>query len=274
MLVTGKIFICSECEKYITIEYEGGPLYTQIGDSSVYYQLEISEKIGQPNSKPEEEGFFLYDIGICSNCFEKACGHDALESNVKFFDLIDLISIKKNEYLDQISKLILDLSAKIISNLNIKDIESAIDGNFDRDFGDKYALPSKKKKLFNAFWNKNKDNFAQYVLTLLLLEDNIKQEIMKWDEFSGPVIEDLKSILRTGHKIYTIKNTEETENLNDYICAETTVRTPVDFSIKEKFYFEFEIEDENIDDFADIKCLISLDESCSILIREKLEILY
>ncbi len=69
MTVRGKIFICSQCEKSLTIEYQGGATMTQIGDMEVYRQQELSQQLGQPSAYPESEGYYLYDIGLCAECY-------------------------------------------------------------------------------------------------------------------------------------------------------------------------------------------------------------
>jgi len=66
MPVKGKRFVCSECGKIVQIEYEGGVKMTQVGDMEVYRQMQLSEYFGT-QSEP-----YLYDIGLCFQCYERS----------------------------------------------------------------------------------------------------------------------------------------------------------------------------------------------------------
>ncbi len=69
MLVSGKQFICENCKKVVLIEYKDGAQMTQIGDDNVHKQMELSQQFGQINDNPNQDGYYLYDIGLCSDCF-------------------------------------------------------------------------------------------------------------------------------------------------------------------------------------------------------------
>ena len=80
MVVSGKQFMCSDCEKIVQIEYEGGAQMTQIGDLSVMEQIQLSEQFGS------EFDSYLYDIGICNECFDN---EKELKRSNEIFKLID-----------------------------------------------------------------------------------------------------------------------------------------------------------------------------------------
>jgi len=79
--VRGEIYICKECESKIQVEHGGGPQMTQVGDDNVYVQHELSKRLGQPLTNPEEEGYYFYLPGSCESCFNKS----TVEHKRKYF---------------------------------------------------------------------------------------------------------------------------------------------------------------------------------------------
>ena len=68
--ICGKISICPECEKTVQVEYNKGRAHlTQIGDLRIEQQIELFEEKGQSKDNPNVEGYYQYDISICSNCY-------------------------------------------------------------------------------------------------------------------------------------------------------------------------------------------------------------
>ena len=248
--VVGKIYRCSECQKSIRIEYQDGARLTQIGDWNVTSQLELSKKLGQPNDNPDENGYYLYDIRICIDCFNK-------QNGVLDNDKLETIGQINNDLLERREKTVADIEEltpgildDIISPLTLTDVENIIGGSVDPSFGDKHATPKKRKRLINEFLDQHRDKFAEFFRRKAWQESDIQQIVKGYNALAEPAMKKLKKLIPTDTPFYIAKHTNAAENLNDLICYEHTIRKPVDESPDHVFVFEQEIDEEMLfDDF-------------------------
>ena len=86
--ICGKITICPECEKTVQVEYnKGGDRLTLIGDPRTpEQQIELCKEKGQSKDNPNIEGYYQYDISICSNCYNSLINkntHNVPDKNIK-----------------------------------------------------------------------------------------------------------------------------------------------------------------------------------------------
>ena len=131
LLVAGKIFVCQKCQKLITIEYEGGALLTQIGDENVMQQSEYSQHMKQPNSNPDEQGHFLYDIGLCTSCYHVQNSRSDQLKNEEIFEITNSITTSNEEAKAAILEVLPGLLKGIASEMTIDDVSSAVNGSID-----------------------------------------------------------------------------------------------------------------------------------------------
>jgi len=122
LLVRGKIFICENCNREIKIKYKDGAQFTQIGDINIYTQLEYSKKLGQLCKNPDEEGYYLYDFGICENCIHKILSKEAFEANMKILELIHQLFTLKNIVFQKLNEIIENNKEAIFNNIDYKKI--------------------------------------------------------------------------------------------------------------------------------------------------------
>lgn len=238
MLVTGKIFRCAECQKTVQVDYEGGPLETQIGDMAVSRQLEYSEHFGQPSADPYEEGFYLYDLGACQECYEKLVSADDKERYAQIFDLISTIEAERSQAIDAVSDVAADAIKSVALGLTLLDISKAIGSPVDARLGDKHATVGKKRRQIRGFVQDYSNRIQPYILEKAFADGPIRQIMEQYREETKHSISQLSSLLDlTIGKSFVEKHTNATESLNDYIISRYTVRYPVDDAIDEVFYY-------------------------------------
>lgn len=254
MPVAGKIFVCAECQKKVPIDYVGGSLETQIGDMAVNRQLEYSEHLGQPSANPYEEGFYLYDIGVCGECYEKMDSPENRERYEQIFHSLDEIQAERNQALQAISFIAEDTIGSIASGLTLQDIGSAVGSPIDASFGDKHAAATKKQRMITGFVQNYSNRIQPYILEKAFAEGPIHQILEQYRGETKPLTNQLTSLLGlTQGKGYLQKHTNAAENLNDYIISDMTVREPVAGAIDEIFYYPVEYDVPELMQFLAIR---------------------
>lgn len=254
MLVAGKIFVCPECQKTVQVDYEGGALVTQIGDMEVMRQLEYSEQLGQPNADPDEEGFYLYDFGVCGACYENLASAENRERYEQILHLLDKIEAERSQAIEAISLIAEDAIRSVAANLTLEDISAAIGRPVDATLGDKHATAAKKQRLITGFVQDYSNRIKPYILNKAFAEGHIKQRMKQYREETKHSISQLSSLLDiTQGKSFVQKHTNAAENLNAYIISNETVRYPVDDAIDEVFYYPIEYDVPELMQFLAIR---------------------
>lgn len=238
MLVAGKIFRCTECQKAVQVEYEGGALVTQIGDMAVSRQLEYSEQLGQPSADPYKEGFYLYDFGVCGSCYENLASAEDRERYGQIFHLISTIEAERSQAIEAVSDVAADAIKSVALGLTLLDISKAIDSPVDARLGDKHATVGKKRRQITGFVQDYSNRIQPYILEKAFADGPIRQIVEQYREETTSSISQLSSLLDvTQGKSFLQKHTNATESLNDYIISRYMVRYPVDDAIDEVFYY-------------------------------------
>lgn len=257
MLVTGKIFLCNVCQKRLKVNYEGGALYTQIGDNRIMQQQDIADSYKQPNPNPNEEGYYLYDIGLCENCWEVQVdgGQKSMfEEIVKIMNTN--VALRDNTILI-IEEMLPNLTENIACAMTIEDVKSAIATPIDLTLGDKHATLSKRQKLCKSFAQHHRDALENYIIDKSWMDSDIKEVVDNYNNAAQPLHDRLKKLIGKSRILYYSKETNAAENLNGYILAETTVRKPVEGSPDELFLFEQEMEADDVVEMFDISSSIT-----------------
>jgi hypothetical protein len=254
MLVTGKIFRCAECQKAVQVDYEGGPLETQIGDMAVHQQLECSEHFGQPSADPYEEGFYLYDLAACQDCYENLVSVEDKALYAQIFDLFNKIETEREQAIEAVSLMAKDTVGSVASNLTLQDISKATGTSVDDSLGDKHSTATKMRRLITGFVQDHSNQIEAYILEKAFSESPIKQIIDQYRDETMQPIGQLLSLLDINHgKSFRPKHTNAAENLNDYIITSATVRCPVDDAIDEVFYYPLEYDVPNLKQYLELK---------------------
>lgn len=254
MLVAGKIFVCVECQKAVQVEYEGGASVTQIGDMEVMRQLEYSEQLGQPSAEPYEEGFYLYDFGVCDECYGNLASTEDRERYEQIFHLLGKIETERSQAIEAISIIAADAIGSVAVNLTLQDISAAIGSPVDATLGDKHATEAKKRRLITGFVQDYSNRVEPYIQKKAFAEGRIKQSMKQYREEIKLSKSQLSSLLdMTKGKSFVQKHTNAAENLNEYIITSETVRYPVDDAIDEVFYYPVEYDVSELMQFLAIR---------------------
>lgn len=254
MTVVGKIFVCPECEKTVAVDYVGGPLATQIGDMAVAQQLEYSEHLGQPNTDPYEEGFYLYDFGVCGACYENLASAKDRKRYEQIFHLLGKIEAERSQAIDAVSDVAVDAIKSVALGLTLLDISKAIGSPVDARLGDKHATVDKKRRQISGFVQDYSNRIHPYILEKAFADGPVRQIVEQYREETKHSISQLSSLLDiTQGKSYVQKHTNAAENLNAYIISNETVRYPVDDAIDEVFYYPIEYDVSELMHFLAIR---------------------
>jgi hypothetical protein len=273
LLVSGKSFRCESCKHTIQVEYEGGAALTQIGDYRVSLQQEYSKEFGQPNDNPETEGYYLFDIGVCQECYQNNIflkDQSTEQNKQKLLSGYDDLISKKDAFVEENLELFTKFISEKIETFSLDNINIIAGKDFDPDLGDKYASPKKKKGLFNAYFQQNiRDRVVPYFLKCAFNDPDISQIVLnhnksskkQWKTLRKPFSEKIISI-----HVPTLIS--QAENLNDYIQCESTVRCPTKDTPNVNFYHKVELSLNN-----DIKSdfLISKKDILDSIIYEYVE---
>ena len=195
MTVRGKIFICSQCEKSLTIEYQGGAQMTQIGDMEVYRQQELSQQLGQLSADPEREGYYLYDIGLCAECYTDVSREINSDREKKVFSLIDSLNEKKKSYLDDIEEIISSISMKLIYQWDLNMLQSILGKKLGALLNDKHMAKSKREKQIRDLLRKRHFNLESSIIEEAFQNEAIQKLIADYEESTYSELSQLKKLL-------------------------------------------------------------------------------
>lgn len=262
LCISGKRFLCVNCEWTILVEFDGGALMTQIGDHNILAQVEQYKKLDmQPNPDPMKNGFYLYDRTLCPNCYAEYKRNNALfvEENEKLLEIINELSQQKDVELKSIkSDVDFDRTIdKLINEISIREIDNII-GFSSLSSLDKHQTVLKNikhlKKIIKEKRGLIDEKFAKYCLDSCMIHERVKQ-------FNKLVAgDDLLSKYQGKRIIFIPKQIKQPENLNNYVQTDYTVRTPKSDTPSMSVYYKYEIELQEIryrlqiqkDDYEDI----------------------
>jgi hypothetical protein len=254
LLVSGKIFICSECNRSVKVNYKEGALPTQIGDIEITHQLELSSEIGQPNSDPNEEGYYLYDIGMCEKCYFSLIDESERKRSSEISRCIHGIITARDERINAFSSLNPTLFEDVVSKITLAEICSALSEDIASLTGDKHDSISKKQRLKKAFIHKYKSEIESYILNKCWSEPCALVIVERFNTATKALMKALKIAIGSNNLFCISKRTNATESLNEYITAYTTIREPLNESPNESFYFNREVDLAELLDLVKIKC--------------------
>jgi hypothetical protein len=227
MLVSGKVYFCTKCQGHIQVEYEGGALETQVGDSVIDEQSVLLDEFAQPNVNPETDGYYLYEKIICEDCFVKL-GIDETDAK-RLMVLLDEVDATINHVVAQV--------CAVFQNPTPHDLKEFIGESAFKELSGQTMLPARKKRKINeAFqdWHCS-DNF---------LSRRIEAELEKLPK-PLPQANLKKFAMKLRKQYLTVfvkKNICEAENINPFIQSEHTVRVPLPNTPMVTVIIEGEIE--------------------------------
>lgn len=245
MLVRGKKFICNKCGKVTLVEYQGGALMTQIGDIEIMKQEHIAKELGE--NQNGENGYYLYDIGICENCYKTKIN----KSIQNRCERVDALLQELQENLELLEKTFYENLPKVRDiikwNEMAKELEIDTDSLIDRR-----ENKSKKRTPLKTYIHNNADKLTYYIVKKTFEIPEVENFTANYLNKKNAIISEIDklfrkdSFFRFNNICYYFKDTTKAENLNSHFLADTTIRVPRDDSPSEKFYFEYEINIESI----------------------------
>jgi len=231
MLVSGKRFVCTECNHTVEVHYEGGTLMTQIGDFEVMRQMQIQEELS-------DEGAYLYDFGLCTVCYEQNLPQELKDRVVQIDLLIDKLGEHYNTVREKIAKHFEELLTKVEENLSFEDLSEITGGLNLETFIDTRQHKGKRRSPLKDFLREYSEEIEHAMLQKVWREVSIHSVTRQYTQETHNIFKQLNDILSMDNSYYYHKDTDNTENLNDYIMTDTSVRVPVEGSASERFYYE------------------------------------
>jgi len=220
------------------VEYEGGSIPTLIGDEEVENQLRYSEQFGQVEGDPTKNGYFLYDFGICRNCYNSLITSDHKKYSAITMNHRAEIQIAKQKCYQLMLNEVYSAIPSVINQVTYGTILSITNEEVHEE--DEHAIKSEKrtKKRVNSYWHKYKDKLVTFYVELLIavyvnrtLVNYVNDASSLLDSYSKKVVN-----LPFFNSILIEKNVCEPENLYNYIVCNESTRFPVPETPNALFY--------------------------------------
>ena len=240
MVVGGKTFICRECGHRVSVDYKSGAMMTQIGDFEVMRQQEIAEELNE-QQKPDERGFYIYDFGLCTSCYEKTALKPQRVRNNKLNELFEQLDILHASSTEDINIAFTEALEQVKKNLTRDDISNAVGGLDDNILEDNRQHKGKRKSPMKSFVHTNSEELERYILKKVWKIDKIKLTVEQYKEASNKILDEMMKHLEKSKVYYLSKRVDTSENLNEFIVTDTSIRVPVEGSSSETYYYEMEI---------------------------------
>jgi hypothetical protein len=244
MFVKGKVYICEKCGYRLYVDYIGGSLYVHISDIEIMRQLEIAKELNEQQS--QEDGFYLYDIGICQNCYDKL--DEIVKTNsIKFIELISKVEEKHNQTYSILEKEIENFVKEAPNILKWEDISKAIERDVNiEELIDRRPIKSKKRSPIRRFIHQNAHQLSNYIIDYFLNTPNTIEILDNYKNSLAPILDEIKKIIKETPTIYISKLTNVPENLNPVMVTDMSVRVPVENTKEELFYYPIEVNFDRI----------------------------
>ncbi|MDP3114394.1 MAG: hypothetical protein Q8M98_06415 [Candidatus Cloacimonadaceae bacterium] len=262
--VKGKLFVCINCDKKLKVEYEGGNLSTLIGDDEVSNQLNYSEQFGQIESDPNKDGYYLYDFGVCSNCYNNAVSSDHKKYSITTIEHNANVQRAKqqcyqlvlNEVFSAIPAVIDQVTYETIVSLTNEEIHSA---DVHAKISDKHV-----EKRVKSYWHTYKDKLVSSYVELMIAMYVNRTIVSYVNEVSSLLDSYSKKVIKLPfyNSILIEKKVSGPENLNNYIESPETTRFPVSETPYDVFYNQinyglFSLYEDSKIDYDDIVSICS-----------------
>lgn len=218
--IRGEKIYCKECGECVTIEYEGGPQMTHIGDMEVYEQMEASKEL-LPDYDAEKHGYYFIRVAVCSKCKNN-------EKKVFDYDYILFRYMDKYNELEELKENMLEEMVRYISKNLSEDMLREIDAGAYEELKQKkhFGIRKEKVRIGEEYVRRAKRNIYPYMQKQFNKDERL---IKLADELRQLELEAETEVIkywRSGLKGYCKISTTQPRNLNSYICYDATIRTP------------------------------------------------
>jgi hypothetical protein len=248
MLVTGKIYQCTNCGNHIQVEYENGAVMTQVSDEVCFQQSEMLDEFEQPNANPDTDGYYLQEKVTCEECYIKSGFNES--DGGRLMALFDEVDKAANLIVGQVLAKFGNMTQEDMKDIfaiyanraasekmTKEDLKDFYAKDAYKDLDSTITLPSRKQEILNVVLqrlHKWGDCFYRYLPKRIAAELN---------ELSKPrpdaKLKEFALQLKPDHlTVFIPKPIWEAENTNPYIQYEHTVRVPLSSTPKQFVYFE------------------------------------
>jgi len=252
MMVSGKIYHCTECENCVIINYEGGAQQTFIGDMEIWRQSALSDRYESLLSKLKRlicgsYEHYLHEEAICESCYKKKEFPDrAIEEFNALFSSLGSISSIISELVEFINARKKVIIAGYCSSLEFKKVREIDEAAFDEAFGD---LKKPFRKVVNSFITSAAPSIRSFFLNLIMLDHEVQ---LAYATATSRVSEHFSAALSMSHlcgkPYYSFTNIYSPENLHYLLMTDQSVRSPETVSDKPiYFYYQCEFNKANFE---------------------------
>lgn len=259
--IRGENIHCKVCDANIKIEYEGGMQFTQIGDINVEIQKKLNEHFMPCNYDYDEDGYYFHSFGICKDCIEKeyksSDEYVLLENDHIIFRYEEEIDRIKSEIefwaFNAFKDYFKDITVDRLKDINYKE--------FSRISNTKtFGIKKEKRYLSQSFVKKSEnsilENYRQYILN----SEKYKKLYEEGKKFNRENTQKVLEWKDTKAHVYRQIDYEGLYNLNDYICAPTTVRKGTGSTQDIEFYDDpLEINAEKLNNLLEDEAKFTLE---------------
>ncbi|PVE42856.1 hypothetical protein [Limnohabitans planktonicus] len=214
MLVAGKIYHCTDCNKEIRIDYEGGAQVIQVSDAVIEQQNSLLELFPQPHAEPHKYGYFIHADAICEHCTKiYESQQTKLDRMREVFDLLDGIELAKQSVANDIHT--------SFSTFSDEDIQAVIGAEAFKELVSPHMNLHRKRRYINQLFQKwyCTDNFIKSII-------NENKEKIKSAIRDVGLQEWIAEFKKQEVVLHSPLKTWEPENLNPYIRSSATMAFP------------------------------------------------
>ncbi|MCR4693175.1 MAG: hypothetical protein K5664_04770 [Firmicutes bacterium] len=234
--IRGEKIYCEKCGECITIEYEGGPQMTQIGDMEVYEQMEVSKEL-LPDYDAEKYGYYFIRVAVCSKCKSKR--KKVFDDDYILFRYMD----KYNE-LEEFKENMLEEMVKYIRKNLSEDMLREIDADAYEELKQKkhFGIKKEKVRIAEEYVRRAKRNIYPYMQKQFNKDERLIRLADELRQLEPEAEAEVIKYWRSGLKGYCKISITQPRNLNPYICYDATIRTPKEKTGNVDMYDDVELD--------------------------------
>lgn len=246
ILVCGSLFICTNCQKKVRVEYNGGAWRTQTGKWSADRRRERSAEYGQPAAMPDDGGRYQSYFGLCEDCYRTVvCENDRRRAE-QALQTLKKVATKREGVLIKVGKFCSKKFPECISNLNADGISVAIKKPFDPYFGDKYASAAKRNRLLRSFMHQYIGALEKYLVGVILEYPQMRDVMGSYAEETMEPMNRITAYFSAHPYFYREEQTKVSALQNMIHLITTATLFPVAGKPDQLFYTKVEVDQNEI----------------------------
>ena len=232
LLIRGKMLHCEECGAQQAIEYEEGPLLTQIGDLNVLKQMELNEQCMPEKYNCQTEGYYFHIDGFyCEKCInDKTQRPEGIFVVTQNKDVLSNMNQIIEDYKGKAEAMQTKCVGEILLSISLEDIIAIAPRQLPRIIIlAKGMNEENKKEELSRFIRKHVNPINKMIMGKVYMHPAVKRLD---EEYQKALEKEEKNILaevegKAGIHYYHKIDLLEIDCLNPYICYEGSMRQPI-----------------------------------------------